>query len=79
VLSPYPTDKPMQFFQCVFWDLLGVELAPSGPHLLGSKPDTKVSKLDESDAVRPPYETELLDAEKYKPSYRFFLPLASNT
>jgi hypothetical protein len=28
--------------------------------------------LDKSDAVRPPYETELLDAEKNKPSYRFF-------
>jgi hypothetical protein len=72
VLPPYPTDKPMQFLQCVFWDLAGVELAASGPHFLGSKPDTKVSKVDESDAVRPPYETELLDGEKNKPPYRFF-------
>ena len=72
MLSPYPTDKHVQFLQGVFWDLPGVELAPSGPHLLGSKPDTKVSKVDELDAVRPPYEAELLDGEKNKPPYRFF-------
>ena len=72
MLSPYPTDKHVQFFQCVFWDLPGVELTPSSPHLLGSKPDTKVSQLDESDTVRPPYETELLDGEKNKSPYRLF-------
>ena len=72
MLSPYPTDKHVQFFQCVFWDLTGVELAASGTHLLSSKPDTKVYKVDESDAVRPPYETELLDGKKNKPPYRLF-------
>jgi hypothetical protein len=72
VLPPYPTNKPMQFFRGVFWDLTGVELAASSHHLVGSKPDTQVSKLDEPDAVRPPYETELLDGEKNKASYRLF-------
>jgi hypothetical protein len=62
----------MQFIQCIFWDLAGVELAASGLHLLGSKPDTKVYKVDKSDAVRPPYETDLLDSEKNKPPYRLF-------
>ena len=72
MLSPYPTDKPMQFFQCVFWNLAGIELAASDPHLMGSKPDTKVYKVDESDAVRPPYKTELLDSEKNEASYWLF-------
>jgi hypothetical protein len=62
----------MQFFQCVFWNLAGVELAAPDPHLMGSKPDTKVSKVDESDAVCPPYKTELLDSEKNEASYWFF-------
>jgi hypothetical protein len=62
----------MQFLRCVFWDVPGVELAASGHHLVGSKPDTKVSQLDEPNAVRPPYETELLDGEKNEPPYRFF-------
>ena len=72
MFPPYPTDKPMQFIQCVFWYLTRGELAASGTNLLGSKPDTKVSKVDESDAVGPPYETKLLDGEKNKSPYRLF-------
>src|ERR1043166_2514622 len=62
----------MQFFQCVFWNLAGAELAASDPHLMGSKPDTKVSKVDESYAVRPPYKTELLGREKNEAPYWLF-------
>jgi hypothetical protein len=62
----------MQFFQGVFWNLAGVELAASDRHLMGSKPDTKVYKVDESDAVRPPYKTQLLDSEKNEAPYWFF-------
>jgi len=62
----------MQFFQCVFWNLAGIELAASDPHLMGSKPDAKVSKVDKSDAVRPPYKTELLDSEKNEAPYWLF-------
>jgi hypothetical protein len=39
---------------------------------MGSKPDTKVYKVDESDAVCPPYKTELLDSEKNEAPYRLF-------
>ena len=72
MFPPYPTDKPMQFIQCVFWYLTRGELAASGTNLLGSKPDTKVSKVDESDAVRPPYKTELWDSKKNEASYWLF-------
>jgi hypothetical protein len=70
MLSPSPTDQSMQFFRCVFWDLVGVELAASGDHLVGGKPDAKVPELDQPDTVRPPYQAELSDSKKQKPPLR---------
>ena|SRR5215510_5973285 len=72
MLPPCPTDQPMQFLGCEHRDLTGIELAASGHHLLGGKPDPKVQKLDQPDAVRPPDKTELLDGEKTEPSSRLF-------
>ena len=72
MLSPYPTDEPMQFFGRVVWDLVRIELAASGDHLVGGKPDTEVHELDESAAVCPPHEAELLDGEKTKPPVGLF-------
>jgi len=72
MFPPDPADKSMQFFGGVCWDLVRFEFAPSGNHLLGGKPDTQVHELDASAAVRPPYETELLDGEKNKSPYRLF-------
>jgi hypothetical protein len=71
MLSPSPTDQSMQFFRCVFWDLVGVELAASGDHLVGGKPDAKVPELDQPDTVRPPYQAELSDSKKQPPPAAF--------
>ena len=64
MLPPDPADKPMQFMRGVVWDLVRFEFAPSGDHLLRSKPDPEVHKLDEPGAVGPPDQAELLDGEK---------------
>jgi len=72
MFSPDPADQPMQFLRGIVRHVVRRTLAASGDHLLGGKPDTKVSQLDEPDAVRPPYETELLDGEKNKSPYRLF-------
>ena len=72
MLSPDPADKPMQFFGGVVWDLVRRELAASGDHLLGGKPDTEVHELDAPAAVGPPHEAELLDGEKTKPPVGLF-------
>ena len=72
MLPPSATDQPMQFLGCEYWDVPGLELAASGHHLVGSKPDSQVPKLDQSDAVRPPDESELLNGEKTEPSRWLF-------
>ena len=60
MLSPYPTNEPMEFGGSVVWDLVRIKLAAPSHHLLGGKPDTQIHELDESAAVCPPHEAELL-------------------
>jgi hypothetical protein len=66
MFPPDPADQSMQFFWRIVGYLVRRQLAASGDHLLGGKPDTEVHELDESAAVRPPHEAELLDSEKTK-------------
>ncbi len=60
----------MEFFRCELRDLTGVDLAASGHHLVGGKPDAKVHELDQPDTVRPPEETELLNRQKHEAPVR---------
>jgi hypothetical protein len=56
----------MQFFVGIFWDLVWRKLTAPRLHLLGAKPDAEIHELNESRAVRPPEQTELLNGEKKK-------------
>ena len=66
VLTPSPTDEPMEFLGSICGDVVRCELTPPDHHFLGGKPDPQVHELDASGAVGPPEQTELLDGKKKK-------------